>query len=118
MTGRLSRHSVELERKTDRALHSTPNREHVCLFSKADTDTSAEDSAGGRLGYRTLRAWTLLTEVAIPSPHPVVEEDQITRRETTERTHRLGRELALYVGVRTRPDTAVRFPAINRQRNQ
>jgi NAD(P)H-dependent FMN reductase len=61
---------------------------------------------------RTLRAWTLPTEVAIPDSHSIVDENRIKDRDVAERTHRLGRELALYAGVAAYPDTTARLPAI------
>lgn len=53
---------------------------------------------------RTLRAWTLPTEVAIPDSSSVVDENRITDAEIANRTHRLGRELALYAGVSDFPE--------------
>ena len=61
---------------------------------------------------RTLRAWTLPTEVAIPDSHSIVDENRIKDRDVAERTHRLGRELALYAGVAAYPDMTARVPAI------
>jgi NAD(P)H-dependent FMN reductase len=61
---------------------------------------------------RTLRAWTLPTEVAIPDSHSIVDETRIKDRDVAERTHRLGRELALYAGVAAYPDMTARVPAI------
>ena len=56
---------------------------------------------------RTLRAWTLPTEVAIPDSHAVIGNDRINDAEIAERTARLGRELAEHAGGATPPE---RFP--------
>jgi len=61
---------------------------------------------------RTLRAWTLPTEVAIPDSHSLIEEDRITDPDIAERTHRLGRELARYAGGATGPETGTRRTAL------
>ncbi len=55
---------------------------------------------------RTLRAWTLPTEVAIPDSHSTVDGDRIRDPDVAERTRRLGRELAAYAGVSAYPETA------------
>lgn len=60
---------------------------------------------------RTLRAWTLPTEVAIPNSSAAVDENRITDSEVADRTHRLGRELALYAGVSGFPEQIERMPA-------
>lgn len=48
---------------------------------------------------RTLHAWTLPTEVAIPDSHALISEDGIEDDELTERVQRLGRDLVEYAGV-------------------
>ena len=60
---------------------------------------------------RTLRAWTLPTEVAIPDSSAVVDNNRITNSEIADRTHRLRRELALYAGVSDFPEQIERIPA-------
>lgn len=54
---------------------------------------------------RTLRAWTLPTEVAIPASHTTITEAGIKDTDLAERTRRLGRELVTYAGVANYPDT-------------
>jgi len=53
---------------------------------------------------RTLRAWTVPTEVAIPNSHVLATEDGISDSDVAERTHRLGRELVDYAGVTEYPE--------------
>ncbi|AFK18271.1 NADPH-dependent oxidoreductase [Haloferax mediterranei ATCC 33500] len=60
---------------------------------------------------RTLNAWTLPTEVAIPNSHTMVTEAGIRDQELSERTARLGRELARYAGM-------PRYPELVEQRNE
>ena len=48
---------------------------------------------------RTLRAWILPTEVAIPNSHALITDEGISDSEIAGRTRRLGQELADYVGV-------------------
>ena len=48
---------------------------------------------------RTLRAWVVPTEVAIPNSHVVVAKDGISDSDIAERTQRLGQELVDYAGV-------------------
>jgi NAD(P)H-dependent FMN reductase len=60
---------------------------------------------------RTLRAWTLPTETAIPRSSSVVGEDRITVPKIADRIHRLGRELARYAGVSGFPERTERMPA-------
>ncbi|WP_396610602.1 NADPH-dependent FMN reductase [Haloferax sp. S1W] len=57
-----------------------------------------------RIVCRTLRAWTLPTEVAIPDSHTMVTEAGIREQALAERTARLGRELARYAGVPHYPE--------------
>lgn len=57
---------------------------------------------------RTLNAWTLPTEVAIPDSHSLVGENRIKDPDIAERTRRLGRELVEYAGVATVPERATR----------
>lgn len=52
---------------------------------------------------RTLRGWTLPTEVAIPDSHSLITENGIQDPELAERTRRLGRELVAYAGVAAYP---------------
>lgn len=52
---------------------------------------------------RTLRAWTLPTEVAIPNSHALITDNGISDSEIAERTRRLGQELVGYAGVSNRP---------------
>lgn len=68
---------------------------------------------------RTLGAWTLPTEVAIPDSRSVIDEGRITDHDIADRTHRLGEELAAYAGVATYPEAALRTPthAINLDTN-
>ncbi|RDI72709.1 NADPH-dependent FMN reductase [Halopelagius longus] len=60
---------------------------------------------------RTLRAWTLPTEVAIPDSHSVVTDDGIADPRIAERTRRLGRELVEYAGVANYPAAVGRSSA-------
>jgi hypothetical protein len=53
----------------------------------------------------------LPTEVAIPDSSAVVDNNRITNSEIADRTHRLGRELALYAGVSDFPEQIERIPA-------
>lgn len=53
---------------------------------------------------RMLRAWTLPTEVAIPDSTSTVDGNRIRDSSIAERTHQLGRELALYAGVAEYPE--------------
>jgi NAD(P)H-dependent FMN reductase len=53
---------------------------------------------------RTLRAWTVPTEVAIPHSHTLVTEDGIENSEISKRTRRLGKELVDYAGVTRYPE--------------
>jgi NAD(P)H-dependent FMN reductase len=48
---------------------------------------------------RTLRAWTLPTEVSVPDSHSTVADDGFADDAIAERTRRLGRELVEYAGV-------------------
>jgi NAD(P)H-dependent FMN reductase len=52
---------------------------------------------------RTLGAWTLPTEVAVPESHSTVTDARIADPDIADRTSRLGRELALYAGVAEYP---------------
>lgn len=54
---------------------------------------------------RTLRGWTLPTEVAIPDSHSLISEDGIHDTELADRTRRLGRELVEYAGVASYPES-------------
>jgi NAD(P)H-dependent FMN reductase len=60
---------------------------------------------------RTLRAWTLPTEVAIPDSQTVIGQNRIDDPEIAERTARLGRELVEHAGGATHPDRPPRTPA-------
>lgn len=53
---------------------------------------------------RTLNAWTLPTQVAIPSASAQVSEDGITDSDLAERVETLGEQLAAYAGVEQYPD--------------
>jgi len=55
---------------------------------------------------RTLRAWTLPTEVAIPDSHSTISHEGIKDQNLAERTRRLGREAVDYAGVATYPALA------------
>ncbi|WP_276274149.1 NADPH-dependent FMN reductase [Haloarcula litorea] len=57
---------------------------------------------------RTLGAWTLPTEVAIPDSHSMVGDNRIKDQHIAKRTNRLGQEIALYAGVAAYPDIADR----------
>ncbi|MFB6228930.1 MAG: NADPH-dependent FMN reductase [Halobacteriales archaeon] len=54
---------------------------------------------------RTLRAWTLPTEVAIPDSHSLITDSGIQDADLAERTRRLGRELVTYAGVAAYPES-------------
>jgi NAD(P)H-dependent FMN reductase len=60
---------------------------------------------------RTLRAWTLPTEVAIPESHSFVTENGIRDSELADRTRRLGTELVEYAGVAGYPESNPRRSA-------
>lgn len=59
---------------------------------------------------RTLRAWTLPIEVAIPNSHTRVDGTQIKDHEMAERTHRLGQALTRYAGVGDYPEECTQTP--------
>ncbi len=52
---------------------------------------------------RTLNAWTVPLEVAVPDSHSLVREDGIVDDDLTERVRRLGAELVRYAGVERYP---------------
>jgi len=56
---------------------------------------------------RTLHAWPLPTQVAVPNSHSLVAEDGVTDDDVAQRLRRLGRELAEYAGVTAFPTVAV-----------
>jgi len=60
---------------------------------------------------RTLRTWTLPTEVAIPDSHAVIGQNRINDPELAERTARLGRELVEHAGGAIRPASPRRTSA-------
>jgi NAD(P)H-dependent FMN reductase len=55
---------------------------------------------------RTLNAWTVPREVAIPDSHSLVGEDGIADDDLAERVRRLGAELVRYAGVERYPELA------------
>ncbi len=57
---------------------------------------------------RTVRAWTLPTEVAIPDSHTQITDDGVRDQQLAERIDRLGRELVAYAGVSDYPEIAAR----------
>lgn len=76
-------------------------------------EAAAGDFPGSALVHlrtvsRTLRAWVLPTEVAIPDSFSTVDENRIKDSDIAERTRRLGRELVLYAGVSEYPKRAPR----------
>lgn len=78
-------------------------------------EVAAGDFAGAALMHlrtvsRTLRAWTLPIEVAIPDSHAVVTDTRIKDHDIAERTHRLGQALTMYAGVANYPETHTRTP--------
>lgn len=84
----------------------------------ADTTVGLLEVAGGefpgtalvhlRTVSRTLNAWTLPTEVAIPEAHATVGDDGIRDEALAERTRKLGRELVEYAGVSEYPGAVER----------
>lgn len=54
---------------------------------------------------RTLHAWTLPIEVAIPDSHSLITENGIQDPEFAERTRRLGEQLVEYAGVAAYPES-------------
>jgi NAD(P)H-dependent FMN reductase len=66
---------------------------------------------------RTLRAWTLPIEVAIPDSHSLITDGGINDPDLARRIQRLGRELVDYAGVTDYPELSQRptTPAIDRQ---
>ncbi|MDS0258322.1 NAD(P)H-dependent oxidoreductase [Haloarcula sp. S1CR25-12] len=55
---------------------------------------------------RTLHAWTLPTEVAVPDSHAVITDGGIADDDIAQRVRGLGRELADYAGVARYPELA------------
>ena len=53
---------------------------------------------------RTLNAWTLPTQVAIPSAYSLVEEGEISDPAVADRVATLGERLAAYAGVEQYPE--------------
>lgn len=53
---------------------------------------------------RTVHAWTLPTEVAIPDSHTQITDDGVRDQQLAERIDRLGRELVAYAGVSQYPE--------------
>lgn len=53
---------------------------------------------------RTLNAWTLPTQVAIPSAYSMAEEGEISDPDIAERVAALGEQLAAYAGVEQYPE--------------
>lgn len=77
-------------------------------------EVAAGDFPGGALMHlrtvsRTLRAWSLPTEVAIPNSHSLVDEGRIKDPDIADRTRQLGRELTAYADIGTYPEMASRF---------
>ena len=76
-------------------------------------EVAAGDFPGSALVHlrqvsRTLRAWTLPTQVAIPDSHSTISYEGIEDGDLAERTRRLGREAVDYAGVATYPAVAER----------
>ncbi|SER36482.1 NADPH-dependent FMN reductase [Natrinema salaciae] len=72
-------------------------------------EVAAGDFPGSALGHlravsRTLRAWTLPTEVAIPNSQTVITDDGISDSDIAERARRLGHELVAYAGMSSYPE--------------
>ena len=86
----------------------------------AGTTVGLLETAGGefpgsaldhlRTVSRTLRAWTLPTEVAVPSAHTTVTDDGIADDDVAARTRRLGRDLVDYAGVSRYPEAVDHRP--------
>jgi NAD(P)H-dependent FMN reductase len=55
---------------------------------------------------RTLNAWTVPLEVAIPDSHSLVREDGIADADLTDRVRRLGAELVRYASVERYPEVS------------
>ena len=55
---------------------------------------------------RTLSAWTLPTQVAIPSAYSLVDGGEISDPDLAERVETLGKQLAAYAGVERYPDAS------------
>lgn len=53
---------------------------------------------------RTLRAWTIPVEVAVPNSHSTVTTNGITDTKIADRARTLGRDLANFAGVSSYPD--------------
>ena len=76
-------------------------------------ETAGGEFPGSALAHlrtvsRTLRAWTLPTEVAIPNAHEAVSEEGIDDEDVAARARRLGRELVDYADVSSGPETSDR----------
>lgn len=59
---------------------------------------------------RTLNAWTVPREVAIPNSRSTVTDDRIADRDIAERVHQLGIDLARYAGVENYPEVVETTP--------
>lgn len=64
---------------------------------------------------RTVHAWTLPTEVAIPDSHTLITDDGVRNQQLADRIDRLGRELVAYAGVAQYPETTNRSEPTNSQ---
>lgn len=79
-------------------------------------EVAAGDFPGGALRHlrevcRTLRAWTMPHEVAIPSSHSTVTDGEITDEDLRERVQELGKSIVRFAGVATYPEIVCRTPA-------
>ncbi|PSP98816.1 NADPH-dependent FMN reductase [Halobacteriales archaeon QS_4_70_19] len=55
---------------------------------------------------RTLDAWTVPLEVAVPDSHSLIRDDGVTDTDLAERLDRLGEQLVRYAGVARYPEVA------------
>ncbi|WP_222919470.1 NAD(P)H-dependent oxidoreductase [Natrinema sp. SYSU A 869] len=72
-------------------------------------ETAGGDFPGSALVHlrtvsRTLRAWTLPTEVAVPNAHETITDEGIGDEAVAARARRLGQELVAYAGVSASPE--------------
>ncbi len=60
---------------------------------------------------RTLHAWPLPIDVAVPNAHTTITDEGIADEAVAERVHQLGRDLVAYADVSSYPETVARETA-------
>ncbi|RRJ28649.1 NADPH-dependent FMN reductase [Halocatena pleomorpha] len=96
--------------------------DHCGREELADTTVGLLEVAGGkfpgtalahlRAVCRTLHAWTLPTEVAIPNSHTLITDSGVQDQSTADRLDQLGRELVTYAGVAHVPEHSRSDPTL------